>query len=141
MIYARIENGLAVEIVEPMLDDDGNEVPIEDRFHPEIVATLIDITGVQPSPRQGWTFDGTNFAEYVPPPRASSEILATDTGVRDVLLAEATARIAPLQDAVDLDEATDAEIALLKQWKQYRVGVNRVDLTQATPVWPTVPSA
>jgi hypothetical protein len=141
MIYARIDSGLVVEIVEPMLDEEGKEIPVVERFHPEIVAALVDITSVQPRPQQGWTYDGSGFAAYTPPPRAPEEVLATNTGVRDVLLAEATARIAPLQDAVDLDEATDAEAALLKLWKQYRVAVNRVDLTQASPVWPTAPAA
>jgi hypothetical protein len=47
--------------------------------------------------------------------------------------------IAPLQDAVDLDEATQAETDQLKKWKQYRVAVNRIDLTQASPVWPLQP--
>ena len=34
--------------------------------------------------------------------------------------------ISPLQDAVDIDEATSADIALLKVWKKYRVDLNRL---------------
>lgn len=41
--YARIENNTVVEIIEPFLDLDGNEVPIENRFHPTIVATMVEI--------------------------------------------------------------------------------------------------
>ena len=33
--------------------------------------------------------------------------------------------IAPLQDAVDVDDATQADEALLKAWKKYRVALNR----------------
>lgn len=75
-----------------------------------------------------------------PPPPTDDEIKTINTNTRDALLAAATLAIAPLQDAVDLDEATDADTALLKQWKQYRVAVNRVDLTQASPAWPAAPS-
>ncbi|EAV6403391.1 tail fiber assembly protein [Salmonella enterica] len=46
----------------------------------------------------------------------------------------ATDKIAPLQDAVDLDIATEDEKAQLDEWKQYRVLVNRVDTTN--PDWP-----
>jgi len=34
--------------------------------------------------------------------------------------------IAPLQDAVDIDDATDADVVLLKAWKKYRVALNRL---------------
>ncbi len=49
----------------------------------------------------------------------------------------ASEKIAPLQDAVDLDIATDDEKAQLDEWKKYRVLVNRVDTT--SPDWPDVP--
>ncbi|WP_139770080.1 tail fiber assembly protein, partial [Salmonella enterica] len=53
------------------------------------------------------------------------------------LLKMATEKIAPLQDAVDLDEATDKEKASLLAWKKYRVQVNRVDTS--SPDWPDIP--
>ncbi|ECK8872997.1 tail fiber assembly protein [Salmonella enterica subsp. enterica] len=53
------------------------------------------------------------------------------------LLQRASEKIAPLQDAVDLDIATDDEKAQLDEWKKYRVLVNRVDTT--SPDWPDVP--
>lgn len=89
----------------------------------------------------GWTYDGTTFTALpvVVPVLSPDEILTSNTATRDALLAQATSAIAPLQDAVDLDMATDAETALLKQWKQYRVAVNRVDLTQQNPTWPASP--
>ncbi|KKB22881.1 tail fiber assembly protein, partial [Escherichia coli] len=39
--------------------------------------------------------------------------------------------IAPLQDAVDLDIATEEEASLLAAWKTYRVLLNRVDTSVA----------
>ncbi|ENU5453330.1 tail fiber assembly protein [Salmonella enterica] len=53
------------------------------------------------------------------------------------LLQIASEKIAPLQDAVDLDIATDDEKAQLDEWKKYRILVNRVDTTN--PDWPEVP--
>ncbi|HHR6581309.1 TPA: tail fiber assembly protein, partial [Providencia alcalifaciens] len=51
-----------------------------------------------------------------------------------LLLNEATIKIDSLQDAVDLDIATDAEIVSLKEWKKYRVLLNRVDTSTAPDV-------
>ncbi|EAX5649188.1 tail fiber assembly protein [Salmonella enterica] len=58
-------------------------------------------------------------------------------GTKSRLLLMASGKIAPLQDAVDLDEATDKEKASLLAWRKYRVLVNRVDTTN--PDWPYVP--
>lgn len=59
---------------------------------------------------------------------------------RSGLMAEATVVIDPLQDAVDYDEATDEEIALLKEWKKYRIALNRIDPETAPDiVWPVKP--
>ncbi|EKO9475269.1 tail fiber assembly protein [Salmonella enterica] len=55
------------------------------------------------------------------------------------LLQIASEKIAPLQDAVDLDEATDKEKASLLAWRKYRVQVNRVDTLK--PVWPEKPAS
>lgn len=67
---------------------------------------------------------------------------ATAYAERDRLMAWATTRIAPLQDAVDIDDASAAEIALLKKWKQYRVALNRIQDQAGFPpdiVWPEAP--
>jgi hypothetical protein len=50
--------------------------------------------------------------------------------------------IAPLQDAMDIDEATDADVALLKAWKKYRVALNRLPEQLGYPItidWPAAP--
>ncbi|MDU9394302.1 tail fiber assembly protein [Pseudomonas sp. zfem002] len=57
--------------------------------------------------------------------------------------AAADAAIVPLQDAVDLDEATEAELALLKEWKRYRVLLNRLQDQPGYPTeidWPAPPA-
>ncbi|UZJ58542.1 tail fiber assembly protein [Pseudomonas sp. KU26590] len=87
--------------------------------------------------------DGAFFIEYaevspdlVPTP---ADILRKNTIQRDALLSIAALAIAPLQDAVDLEMATAADVALLKKWKQYRVEVNRTKITEPAPSWPSSP--
>jgi hypothetical protein len=137
--YARVEDGVIQEIIEPFADPNGNEYSIEERFVPELVVQMIDITGVTPKPDQMWTYDGAVFAAPVPYQPTPEEILAGNLSTRDVFLSKATMAIAPLQDAVDLEDATPTELAQLKSWKQYRIAVNRVDLTQGDPAWPPQP--
>lgn len=56
------------------------------------------------------------------------------------LLSRANDEIAWLQDAVDLNQATESETQRLNDWKTYRIALNRTDLTDPVPVsWPSVP--
>ena len=80
----------------------------------------------------------------VPLPPTPNEILAAVKVERDRLLALAAIRIAPLQDAVELDESTADEVSLLKVWKQYRVALNRIDQQAGFPIeidWPILPES
>ncbi|HDL7347350.1 tail fiber assembly protein [Yersinia enterocolitica] len=56
------------------------------------------------------------------------------------LLSEATAKIAPLQDAVDTGMVTDVEKEQLTAWKTYRVLLSRIDTSKAPDIeWPVAP--
>ncbi|UBM11726.1 tail fiber assembly protein [Cupriavidus metallidurans] len=81
--------------------------------------------------------DGTPHLVDHPPP-TQEELIASTTARRDMLLRAAAERIATLQDAVDLDMATVAERAALTAWRQYRVHLSRVDVTN--PEWPEAPA-
>lgn len=141
MNYARIDNGIVVEIISPLTDDNGADIPIERRFHPDFVATLVSIPAVS-TVAEGDTYDGHSFG---PPPEPPEPLPLTATQVlaqRDALLAAAALRIAPLQDAADLDDATPAELASLKAWKQCRVALNRIEQQAGFPTaveWPKAP--
>lgn len=77
-----------------------------------------------------------------PPPPSHEDQVAEANRKKTYLMAQATIAINPLQDAVDLDDATDEEIALLKKWKQYRVALNRIDTSLAPDItWPVPPVA
>lgn len=63
------------------------------------------------------------------------------TQQKDSLLTFATSKIGPLQDAVDLGIATDAETVLLLAWKKYRVLINRIKPDDASDIsWPEQPA-
>ncbi|KAF1368542.1 tail fiber assembly protein [Yokenella regensburgei] len=64
-------------------------------------------------------------------------LLSANEAKKSSLMQQANDQIAPLQDAVDLDMATDAEKQRLADWKKYRVLLSRVDCNN--PVWPEMP--
>jgi Caudovirales tail fibre assembly protein. len=75
--------------------------------------------------------------------RQTAQQLAEAVAESASLRKEADHEIAPLQDAVDLDEATDADLALLKLWKKYRVALSKVEAQPGYPVsidWPAPPA-
>lgn len=74
---------------------------------------------------------------YIEPPLTSGEAVS----IKSNKLNEATINISTLQDAVDLDMATDEEIAQLKAWKTYRVLLSRIDTASAPDIdWPRLPA-
>jgi hypothetical protein len=68
MNYARVVNGLVVELFTP-----PDEIPIEDCFHPEIAAQFVPVPDGL-AVEQGWTYDGTAFAAPVPVPPTADEV-------------------------------------------------------------------
>jgi len=89
------------------------------------------------APNRKWCFiDG----EVVPRIYTADELREQATYKRDYLLEQAGKFIAPLQDAVDIEIATEAEKAALLAWKKYRVLLNRVDISTAPKSnWPEAP--
>ena len=72
--------------------------------------------------------------------RAAQSARALDH--RDNLLRDAQLRIAPLQHAIDLGVASEAEIEILLHWKRYSVSLNRIEDQDKYPLaveWPITP--
>ena len=64
----------------------------------------------------------------------------TYTAQKSSKLIMGPAPFAPLQDAVDLGDALDEELTLLKAWKTFRRDVNRIDVSLAPDIeWPEMP--
>ncbi|HAN6600036.1 TPA: tail fiber assembly protein [Escherichia coli] len=74
-------------------------------------------------------------------PEFTDKTLSRKPGaVQNSLMQVASEHIAPLQDAVDLEIATEKETLLLEAWKKYRVLLNRVDTSTAPDIeWPALP--
>lgn len=67
--------------------------------------------------------------------------IAANLSLKDLLISEATQRRDILQDAYDLDEATDEEKTALPLWKKYRLLLSRVEANTASEIqWPEKPS-
>lgn len=62
---------------------------------------------------------------------------------RDARLAQAAIRVAPLQDALDVEGSASGAEPLLSSWKRYRVALNRIEQAPGFPnsfVWPEPPN-
>lgn len=131
MKYAIVEDGLVVNTIEW----DGQE-PLGDDLTPMLVpeGLAVDI---------GTPFVNGEF--QVPAIIPAPPIVMTEDQAkaeRDLLMAYATAQIAPLQDAVEMDEATSGEVASLAAWKKYRLAVSRTNTSSGWPsniTWPETP--
>ena len=99
----------------------------------------------QPAPAQGYAaIDWSQVVTAEDKTQAAIEQLRT-TAMAEIAQRRAAAdlAIAPLQDAVDLDDATPAEAEALIAWKRYRVSLNRLQDQPDYPTaidWPALPA-
>lgn len=76
-------------------------------------------------------------------PAAAAQRLASVVAETATRRAVADTAIGPLQDAVDIDDTTDTELALLMGWKKYRIALNRLPDQAGYPAtinWPIAPA-
>ncbi len=66
--YAFIQNGEVAEIIQPTTWPDGTEIDIKDRFAPEFVDQMVDITDLESMLGIHWTYVDGVFHEPVPIP-------------------------------------------------------------------------
>lgn len=127
-----------IEVPNPdcLLPPESELVDVTPKEHQEIQNKLATTPSVLSSDENGRPIT-------VPAPGQTPEqVLNGALLQRDRLIGVSATRIAPLQDAVDLEVATPAEVAMLKKWKQYRIAVNRVPDQEGFPTqitWPTQP--
>lgn len=151
-VYAHVVNGIVQVIVDPAIID-GNEIPVSERFVPEIVDQLVDITAADPRPDQKWVYDGKEFA----PPSASKEQLTYENQSRLQQLSNLASqqksslayRISTIRDAIEIEEATQQEIEEISEresqlllWKKYAIYLGRVTGQEGWPEkidWPDQP--
>ncbi|HDV8348842.1 TPA: tail fiber assembly protein [Burkholderia vietnamiensis] len=129
-------SGFYDSIDSPVPESKTNVVPISDQAWNELLSAL----GTGKTVKLG--SDGAPTIQQPAPP-TTAQMAADALCRRDELMAQATVKIAPLQDAVDLGSATAAETGMLTQWKQYRIALNRIEQQAAFPAsiaWPQIPS-
>lgn len=72
-----------------------------------------------------------------PPQATEEELIAQAENQKAALMLSASNAIAPLQDAVDLGEATEDEQKRLLSWRKYRVLLSRINPEDAPEIaWP-----
>ena len=126
--YARIEDQRVAEIV-------ALNVKPEKLYHPSLV--WVDITTLPEQPDVNYQYSDGVFTAPVTDAE-NAELIASSRLAAE--MDEANRAIVPLQDAVDIGIATDAEIARLAEWKRYRVELSRIDNRKAPDItWPVRP--
>lgn len=132
--YAVVKDGKVTNLIEWSGDE----------YDPGEGCELIELDENSPV-AQGWAYENGEFSAPGLTEEQEKEIkerkTAENIATRSYLLSLATENISPLQDAVDLDEATEEEKALLLAWKKYRIAVNRIDANTADDIdWPEQPA-
>jgi hypothetical protein len=127
-------------VIDKPVPERGNIYAIS-MFSPEGMS-VTEIEGKLPegfSIRRGeWVFDGK---KVVPRTWSKEELIAQAQKTKSALLDEAAKVIVPLQDASDIEMATEEELQQLRAWKTYRVLLSRVDVSTAPDIdWPESPA-
>lgn len=134
-IYARIQEGVVVEIFPPV-QIDGIDIPLEERIHPEMLATCIDISDISPSPTEWWEYvDGVFIAPKDNTPSTQEQLEKQ----RTQLINEAKLSMVPVLVSLQLGEATESEIANAASWQTYYRSLQDLDTSAKNIVWPQAP--
>lgn len=112
--------------------DNGRAISIDEPGSYPVGTTTV-------APEKAWQkWNGKNWIDDEGAEKTA--LIAEAHAKKSGLLADANPVIATLQDAVDLEMATDKEITLLTAWKKYRVLLSRIDTSDPENiVWPDKP--
>lgn len=83
-----------------------------------------------------WCYADGHVIKRMP---TQEEQIAQAERQKQTLLTAAANAIAPLQDAVDIGDATPEEVARLQAWKAFRVAVSRVNTAELPVLFPNRP--
>ncbi|WP_305883414.1 tail fiber assembly protein [Pseudomonas asiatica] len=144
-----MRNGAVIEFT--LLMPHAADAPESARFPADIVNPadgVIRLPGLESEPSQPPIMAGVIdwsqvVTEAMKQEHDAAALLAQVAAQATSLRLVADTAIAPLQDAVELEEATEAEAALLKEWKRYRVALSRLPEQEGYPTtinWPTPPA-
>jgi len=145
--YALIEDGKVSEIIPPYVNPDGVDVPIEERYTPNMVAQMVDITDLDPQPQQQWTYNGSVFAAPVvagpdPIQLAAEARLQRDNLFRTVSDPGTMMALRALRLATTPEETTYAQ-GKLAEVDAYAVALQGIAEQAGFPttiIWPVAPT-
>lgn len=129
---SRTERTFFDDEVNPTLPEDAEVISAFD--HAVIFAGVAEGKAID--------FSGAKPTLIDPPPPTAEQYRQTALLQRDEGLSLAALRIAPLQDAVDLGQASEEVRARLIKWKQYRIELQEIDQQAGFPehiLWPLSP--
>ena len=138
MNYARIDNGMIVELFTTDLD-------IAELFHPDLI--WVDITSFEPKPREGWSASvsegGWSFAEVVAPVPTYEELKVCAIYKRDYLISLANESTVGMADAFVAGLLSPEEVSRFKAFAAYKLELNKVVSQPGFPSsidWPVSPT-
>lgn len=139
-VYARVEAGVVREIINPVMDDVGVDIPIDQCFPAQLVAQMIEVTDVKPAPDQGWLYEDGKFSARPPYKESQEETIGRNEAEKSQLMAYASQVMTPLLVALQLGNATDDEVNSAKTWQAYYRSLTSVDISVVEPAWPVQPA-
>mgnify|MGYP001222966962 CR=1 FL=1 len=126
-----------------LVDDHRGQVAYNKQTRQQVSITQLgevplELTLLPPgSPFDNWSEAAGDWAKDVTAEQAYQ--LQQAYAQRNTLIVEANQYIAELGDAVELGMATPAEQTAYTAWRQYRVQLSRLDVTQHPIEWPAKP--
>lgn len=133
--YVRIQDGLVVELISLEENQD-----IKNMFHPSMTWVEVnEADGIS----EGWVANSENdewvFTAWSGPVLTPEETLSMNKVTQATLQAQASENMTPLLLSLQLGDATEEETELARQWQTYSRALKAVDLTAASPKWPSAP--
>lgn len=128
--YAMIDISLGAVVNTIVLDEDSDWTPPEG-----FIVVRNDVASI------GWSYADGVFSPPPIPPLTPQEIFATNQNEQISRLSAAAQSMAPVVAMITIGDATDAETLAAKAWQAYYRALKLVDLSAASPEWPTSPDA
>ncbi|MBS3046826.1 tail fiber assembly protein [Enterobacter mori] len=137
--FSNKENSFYLEETVKTYEEQGIPVPSDLMVISNAEYEAFMVSPDRKAPHYNIESECMEWVDIAPPTR--EEAIENAESLKAQLLSVAAQAIEPLQDAVDLSMATEAEAASLSAWKKYRVLLNRVDASKEPDIeWPELPN-
>lgn len=131
--FARIDGGVVAEIITIVSD-------VDSLYHPDLVATLVEVTSADPVPGERWTYDGHAFSAPATPAVSEAQALS----LRDSMLSATDWLVIRHRDQADggLEQTLTLEqFGSLLAYRQALRDLPATYINMVGVVWPSWPLA